>query len=299
MLKAKVIEIKRFAVHDGDGIRTTVFLKGCPLKCVWCHNPESIRFEPELSFFENKCTRCGMCVEVCSEGVHILADERHTLDRDKCVACGRCETACLSGALKLEGRQIEPAQLLPALLRDRDFYESSNGGVTISGGECLTHPDFCAELLRLLKEEGIHTAVDTCGFVPRAAIDQVMPYTDIFLYDLKAFHEDVHIRCTGRPNALILENLRYLDRCGAAAEIRIPFVPGWNDGELEAIGRFLTGLNNITKVRVLPYHNYARSKYKALDMADTLPADVPDEARMTQAKKALSRLLDTKGISVE
>ena len=178
-MKAPIIDIKRFAVHDGDGIRTTLFLKGCSLKCVWCHNPEGIGFAPQLAYYPDKCIRCGECIEVCAAGAHKITDGMHSFDRTRCVGCGKCESACLGRALTFYGREMTVDEVLPKLLEDRDFYESSNGGVTLSGGECLMHADFCAELLKKLKDEGIRTAVDTCGRGPRSAFDKTMPYTDI------------------------------------------------------------------------------------------------------------------------
>lgn len=283
-MKAKVVEIKRFAVHDGDGIRTTVFLKGCPLKCVWCHNPESIDFKPQLAFYKNKCTMCGECKKACPTGAHIISGDRHILDRKICNACGKCEKACFNSALTLYGKEITVDELLPILLEDKDFYETSGGGITISGGECLTHPEFCEELLKRLKDEKMHTAVDTCGFVSKEALDKVIPYTDIFLYDLKAFDEDVHIKCTGQSNKIILENLEYIDKCGKKIEIRIPYVPGFNDNQIPKIAEFLGKLKNITKVRVLPYHNYAGTKYAALNMKNTLPEKLPTNDEIATAE---------------
>jgi pyruvate formate lyase activating enzyme len=178
-------------------------------------------------------------------------------------------------------------ELMPVLLEDREFYENSGGGVTLSGGECLMQADFCAELLARLKSEGISTAVDTCGFVSRQSIDKVLPYTDVFLYDLKAYDEDVHVACTGQSNGIILENLRHLDASGAKVEIRIPFVPDYNDGQIEKLARFIAGLRCVTKIRVLAYHNYAGSKYAALGMPEALPERLPTEQELTQAKEAL------------
>lgn len=274
-MKAKIFEIKRFAVHDGDGIRTTVFFKGCPLKCIWCHNPEGIDFNPQLAYYANKCANCGECAKVCPVSAHIISETEHKLAREKCVSCGNCEEACFHDALKLYGREMSVSGLMPILLEDRDFYENSGGGVTLSGGECLMRPEFCEELLKRLKAEGIHTAVDTCGFVSKEAFDKVMPYTDIFLYDLKAFDENVHIKCTGQSNKVIFKNLKYLDDCGKKIEIRIPYVPDFNHDQIEKIAEFLKGLKNITKVRVLPYHNYAGSKYAALNIKNTLPEILP------------------------
>lgn len=274
-MKAKIFDIKRFAVHDGDGIRTTVFFKGCPLKCVWCHNPEGIDFNPELAYYEHKCMGCGECVKTCPMGAHTISENGHMFDHEKCKVCGKCEEACFNDALKLYGKEMSVLELMPILLEDRDFYENSGGGVTLSGGECLMQAEFCAELLKKLKENNIHTAVDTCGFVSKEALDKVMPYTDIFLYDLKAFDEDVHIKCTGQSNKVILENLKYLDSCGKNIEIRIPYVPEFNNDQIEKIAEFLKERKNITKVKVLPYHNYADSKYAALNIKNTLPKILP------------------------
>lgn len=284
-MKGRIFEIKRFAVHDGDGIRTTVFLKGCPLKCVWCHNPEGIGFEKQLAYYSHKCIGCGACAAVCPAGVHSFENGIHKVEREKCIACGKCEEACFSQALKIYGTEISVEELLPILLEDKDFYGNSNGGVTLSGGECLMQADFCAELLKKLKEQGIHTAVDTCGFVSREAIDKVMPYTDIFLYDLKAYDEETHIKCTAQSNKMILENLRYIDQCGKAIEVRIPYVPDYNSDEIEKIETVLSQLKNLTKVRVLPYHNYAGSKYEALAMENTLPDKVPEQKDIDKAKE--------------
>jgi pyruvate formate lyase activating enzyme len=263
---AKIFEIKRFAVHDGDGIRTTVFFKGCPLRCVWCHNPEGLSFDYEEAFYEHKCIGCGECKKE-----------------------GFTSEYCLGEARVKYGRDVTVEELLPLLLEDREFYENSGGGVTLSGGECLMQADFCRELLMRMKSEGIHTAVDTCGFVLRSAIDKVMPYTDVFLYDLKAFDEDVHIRCTGQSNKIILENLEYLDRSGKNIEIRIPYVPGYNDGQMEKIAEYLKHLKNISKVRVLPYHNYASSKYKALGLPCTLPERVPSDEEIRKTKEMIRK----------
>lgn len=260
-MKARICDIKRFAVHDGPGIRTTVFFKGCPLKCLWCHNPESISFEAQTSFYENKCIGCGECKKE-----------------------GFTPEDCLGEAKVFYGKEISVEELLPLVLEDAPFYETSGGGVTLSGGECLCQADFCAALLKRLKEKGIHTAVDTCGFVSRAALDAVIPYTDLFLYDLKAFDEKVHIRCTGRSNQAILENLLYLDSAGARIEIRIPYVPEYNSDQTEKLAAFLKPLKNVERVKVLPYHNYAGSKYAALGMENTLPEVLPTEDEIQKAQ---------------
>ena len=266
-MRAKIFEIKRFAVHDGDGIRTTVFFKGCPLKCVWCHNPEGISPKPEIAYYEHKCIGCGEC-----KAPDFICEK------------------CLGEARVLYGKEVSVSDLLPTLLEDKDFYETSGGGVTLSGGECLIYADFCLELLKLLKENGIHTAVDTSGFASREALDKVIPYTDVFLYDIKAYDEQVHIRCTGKSNRIILENLEYLDTLGKSIEIRIPYVPNYNDSEIEKIAKFLSRLSHVKKIRVLPYHSYAASKYAALNMKNTLPSRIPTEEELSEARALIRKI---------
>lgn len=285
-MTGNIFDIKHFAVHDGDGIRTTVFFKGCSLKCIWCHNPESIMSGFELGFSKEKCAFCRKCESVCKNGVHIFNSE-HLIIRENCVFCGECEKVCPTDALTLYGKSATVSELLPELTEDADFYESSGGGVTLSGGECLLQADFCTELLKELKNHNIHTAVDTCGFVPKKAFDKVMPYTDIFLYDVKAIDEDVHIRCTGHTNRTILENLKYIDECNKSIEIHIPYVPEYNADQIPKIAEFLSGLNNITKVRVLPYHKFAASKYDAVNMINTLPENIPSKEEIAQARDLL------------
>ena len=287
--KVRIVDIKRFAIHDGDGIRTTVFFKGCPLKCAWCHNPESIDFKPQLSFYTDKCMLCGKCEKICPNASHDIKDGIHNYLRDKCFACGKCESVCFNSALKFYGKETTVSELIPKLLDDKDFYEISGGGVTLSGGECLMHYEFCAELLKKLKENNIHTAVDTCGFVAKDAIDAVIPYTDIFLYDLKAFDEDVHMKCTGQSNKIILENLKYIASRGKAIEIRIPYIPEYNKDQIKKIAKFLSKIENITNVRVLSYHNYAVSKYASLDMENTLPKVLPKDDEIKKAVEILKQ----------
>ena len=266
-MKAKIFEIKRFAVHDGDGIRTTVFFKGCPLRCVWCHNPEGLSPKTETAFYEHKCIGCGEC-------------KRADFKTSDCLGEARTEY----------GREVSVEELLPSLLEDKEFYENSGGGVTLSGGECLMQADFCADLLKSLKQNGIHTAVDTCGFVSKEALNKVIPYTDVFLYDLKAYDEDVHIKCTGRSNRIILENLLYLDSLGKNIEIRIPYVPDYNDGQIESIAKFIAPMKHILKVKILAYHNYAKSKYDALGMKSTLPSRIPTDEELKRARDLIKNI---------
>jgi pyruvate formate lyase activating enzyme len=221
---------------------------------------------------------------MCPANAHKISENRHIFNREICTACGKCENQCLGGALKFYGKKVNVDELLAIVLEDRDFYETSGGGVTLSGGECLSQADFCVEFLKRLKELGINTAVDTCGFVSTDAIDKVLPFTDTFLYDIKAIDEDVHIKCTGKSNNIILENIRYIDKMGKKIEIRIPYVPNYNSNQIEKISEFIKELKNVIKVRVLPYHNFAGSKYFSLDMENTMPETLPTDEEIKKAQ---------------
>lgn len=288
-MKAKIFEIKRFAVHDGDGIRTTVFFKGCPLKCLWCHNPEGVSSNSELAYLEHKCINCGECISACKYDAHKIVDGKHYFDRSKCTLCGSCVEACLGEALVFYGKEVTVETLIDELLKDKAYYDNSGGGVTLSGGECLLYADFCAELLKRLKSLGVNTAVDTCGYYDKSILDKVINYTDEFLFDVKAIDEVTHIKCTGKSNNTILENLLYIDSKGVKIEVRIPFVPEYNDGEIEKIGLVLSRLKNLTGVKVLAYHNYAGSKYQSLDMVNTLPSRLPTSDQLENAKNILRK----------
>jgi len=268
----EIVSVKRFAIHDGDGIRTTLFLKGCPLKCKWCHNPESILCKSQIAYYEEKCINCGECSVVCE--AHSMKNSKHTFERSLCIGCGKCAEVCMGEALKFYGKEMRIDELLPKLLEDKIFYENSGGGVTISGGEPLMQPDFTAEILQSLKEAGINTAVDTCGFASKEAMDKVIPFTDTFLYDIKAYDEQLHIDCTGISNIIILDNIKYLNERKIPIEVRIPYIPTINSDQIKKIGKFLSGLKMVKNVKVLPYHNYASSKYKALGMQYKLDAVV-------------------------
>lgn len=261
---AFITDVKHFAVHDGDGIRTTVFFKGCPLHCIWCHNPETISKDEQAAFYSHKCVGCGEC-------------ERADFNVED----------CLGGARVHYGREVSVDELLDELLEDRDFYDNSGGGVTLSGGECLLQADFCSELLKRVKKEGINTAVDTCGCVPWENFEKVVPFTDTFLYDLKAVDPETHKRCTGASNSLLIENLRRLDALGADIEIRIPYVPEYNGGEIEGMAHLLGELSSVKAVKLLPYHDLARSKYAALGMPDTMPSRLPSDGEIDGARQIL------------
>ncbi len=267
-LKGLITNIKRMAVHDGKGIRSTVFFKGCPLRCIWCHNPDTLSFEKEVALFPHKCINCRSCIEACEPRA---LGEGGVRDLDRCIACYKCIETCPNEARVLYGEEWEAEALAEKLLEDRVFFISSGGGVTLSGGECLAQPAFAIELARILHGKGISVDIDTCGYASFDVFEKIIPYTDEFLYDIKAIDSDVHKRCTGKDNKIILENLRKLDERGCKVEIRYPYVPGHNDGECSAIGKFLSGLKNVRRIKVLGYHSFAKSKYMALGKEDTLP----------------------------
>lgn len=290
----KIVSIKRFEIHDGDGIRTTVFLKGCPLNCKWCHNPECIRSLNELAVYTEKCTLCGACTQVCS--AHQIINSQHLFDRSRCEACGKCTTICPAGALKVYGSSVSMHDILPVLLEDLPFYNASGGGVTISGGEPLLQPDFTATLLKELHNHEVHTALDTCGAVSLSVLQKVIPWVDIFLYDIKAIDEDVHIAWTGLTNKNILENLRYLDSMDIPVEIRVPYIPTLTNTQIHKIGEFLSTIHVVTKVKVLPYHDFAKSKYDALGQVYEIP-DLPRPSK--EEINNTVRILESYGLRAE
>ena len=249
-MKGMISGIKRMEIHDGDGLRTTVFFKGCPLKCIWCHNPESISYNRQIAFFENKCVNCGVC-----------HDEKNEIPAN----------LCPTQAIMLFGQEYEVDELVYELMKDEVFYKNSGGGVTLSGGECLAQPDFATALSKKLYQNGISVYVDTCGYVSQEVLKRIIPYTDKFLYDIKAINNNVHKKCTTQENHIILENLEFLCENDCKIEIRYPLVKGYNEKEAQNIGLFLKDLIGITKVKVLQYHHFAGSRYKALNMENTLP----------------------------
>lgn len=282
-LMGRIVSIKRFEIHDGDGVRTTLFLKGCPLKCRWCHNPESISPASTLFYNPQKCINCGECLNVCH--CHTAKNSLHIFERENCISCGKCADYCLGNAITLYGKEVSVDEILPKLLEDKPFFDESGGGVTLSGGEPLLQSEFCAELLKKLKSYGVNTAVDTCGYVKKQDIDRVLPYTDTFLYDIKAINPDIHKKCTGITNEIILENIKYIDSLNKEIEVRIPFVPTMNDGEMPKIAEFLSHLKNLKKIKILPYHSFGASKYEYIGEKYSLNLKSPSDDELSKTLK--------------
>lgn len=284
MAQPLIINIQRFSIHDGEGIRTTVFFKGCPLTCAWCHNREACSFKKELMLFEDRCISCGSCISVCpAQAVSFTGGEVKT-DRNKCIDCGKCVDSCFKNARKIIGEEIKAQDLAKKLIRDLQFYETSEGGVTLSGGEVMAQDlDYLLELLKKLHSYGCNIAVDTCGDVPMEKFEAVLPYVDTFLYDIKAVTPEIHFKYTGRSNERILENLKELERRGAAINIRIPVVPGVNDGgEMVKILQFVKENINPIRVNLLPYHNIGTDKAKRIGKGEIESFRIPGKKEMEE-----------------
>jgi pyruvate formate lyase activating enzyme len=267
-----IFDIKKYSINDGPGIRTTVFLKGCPLDCWWCHNPEGRTPGPGLMYRANRCVLCAECVGACPQGA-IPVDNPGKTDQARCDPCELCAQACYNGAREVVGREMTVAQVMTEIERDVPFFDQSGGGVTFSGGEPLMQREFLAGLLRACREHEIHTVVDTCGFAGWEAFESIRGDVNLFLYDLKSMDDEQHVRYTGVSNGVILNNLRQLDEVGADCVVRIPLIPGINDDEhnLRESGKFLAGLKHLVAVDLMGYHDIARGKYEALGMEFRLP----------------------------
>jgi pyruvate formate lyase activating enzyme len=257
-----IFDIQRTALHDGPGIRTTVFFKGCPLKCAWCHNPESRSTQAQVSFNMEKCVSCLDCVEACEHGAQQAVDGRHVMAHAHCVVCGACLSRCPHGVLTLIGETWTVAQVMAIVERDVDFYQGSGGGITLSGGEPLAQHDFTLALLQACRERGIHTCLETSGFASQRKISQVLPLTGLFLFDYKATGSEAHRDWTGVPNAQILSNLAYLYHQEAAIILRCPLVPGVNDTpeHLAGIARLAESYPGLLGIELMPYHNLGGAK---------------------------------------
>jgi pyruvate formate lyase activating enzyme len=290
MYEAIVTNIQGYCIHDGPGIRTTVFFKGCSLSCAWCSNPENMSGKVEMGFIETLCARCGRCHEACPNNAIRPGEGEYRIDRNRCQACGACREACCNDALVRYGETMAVDEVWDAVRRDKMFYGVSGGGVTVSGGEPLLQPGFVRELFELCRGEQIGTCVETCGFVDPAAFLEVAPVTDRFLFDLKHMDEGIHVSYTGRTNIRILENATLLVERGADVLFRQPVIPGVNDSRanIEATARFLRGLGQkVPGLELMPYHMMGQSKYKALDLTYGMEgAAVMGDAEMEGVRNA-------------
>jgi pyruvate formate lyase activating enzyme len=263
-----IFDVKRFSLHDGPGIRTTIFFQGCPLRCAWCQNPESQPRDPRLFHAGAKCLDCRACAAACPQNAVQFTDAGRQWLAERCIHCGACSRTCPSGALSLVGMFETAANLERTVLRDRTFYARSGGGVTLSGGEPLAQPAFAREILYRCHEQGIHTALDTTAYAAWTTLAGLLPYTDLVLLDIKTFDPDRHRRLTGVSNAVILANAVALAASNVDLVVRVPIIPGQNDDEkdLRAVAHFLSGLPGLMRVELLPYNRMAQAKYSRLGL---------------------------------
>lgn len=290
MVKGTIFDIKKYSIHDGPGIRTTVFFKGCPLRCGWCHNPEGQLAKPEIIVKPYRCLKgCDACLAVCEREALSKANKSLIIDKRKCDACGKCVDVCSSEALEKIGQKVSVQEVMGEIEKDMIFHDESGGGVTFSGGEPLAQPDFLNALLEKCKENDIHITLDTCGHAAWKTLEKVWDKVDLFLYDLKIMEEKKHREYTGQSNRLILENLKKLAKKGKKILIRIPLIPGINEDEenIQASAEFIRSLGNIQEISLLPYHRLGKDKYKRLRRRNSFPSlDLLSEERIKKIKKA-------------
>ena len=307
--KGIIFDIDRFATHDGPGIRTTIFLTGCPLSCLWCHSPESQSARPQLLFRPEKCAACGLCEQACPRGAIRLSEQvgprgavnmsesPAVLDRSRCDSCGICCETCYSGALELAGREVTVQEIVERVARDAPYFSTSGGGVTLSGGEPLAQPDFTYELLSAFKKKGVHTAVETTGYCPWESLSRISEVTDLFLYDLKAVDDAVHRRYTGVSNGRILENLKGLCAGESEVQVRVPCIPGVNDSPEQIAELAATAAAaGARSLALLPYNGAAAAKYAWIGRKYELDGSGRQDAGRMNALAAICR---EQGLQVE
>lgn len=302
-ISAPIFNIQSYSIHDGPGIRVTVFVKGCPLRCVWCANPESNLAEPQLMTYGSKCTGCGRCVTVCPLGAISLRETdgrlRELTDRNLCRDCGACTAVCPSEARELAGEEMTVRQVLDRVLKDKLFLDASGGGMTISGGECLMHPDFSQALLHAAKQEGLHTAVESCSFASRDVVDRVFCHVDLALLDIKHMDSEKHKEYTGVPNEQILDNIRHIYHdLKVPVTVRVPCIPGCNDSDenIAATAAFVANeLGADVAIHLLPYHRMGEAKNESLGKSMNLSIEIPDSAHMER----LRQLVESFGLTAQ
>lgn len=293
-----ITDIQRFSLNDGPGIRTTVFFKGCNMRCEWCHNPETISAKKEIMFYANKCIGCGKCFEVCPNGVHHVTDGTHAIDRDKCTLCGKCVESCYAEALVFSAKEMTADDIMAEILQDKVYYDESNGGVTLSGGEVTCQKELALEIVRKCKENGIKTAIETNLLMPLESIKELLSSLDLIMFDIKIFDNETHKKHTGVPNTQILENVKKLDEFGIPFIVRTPLIPGVTDSEenLSAIAEYISKSKNLLYYEILNFNPLGASKYKSLDGENKFESVRPfEKQKLEKTAEALSNF----GITVK
>lgn len=287
--KGMIFNVQRYSLHDGPGIRTIVFFKGCPLTCLWCANPESQQLYPEMLIRKVNCIGCGACVSACTNHALTLTSDGIEMDRSLCQRCGKCAQVCNSNGITVVGRAVTVQELYKEIIEDKVFFDVSNGGITFSGGEPFMQPEFLKAMLLKCKENHLHTIIETCGQAPQEVVEDILPYVDGFYYDLKIMDPQKHKTFTGMTNERILSNLSMIASHKKEVLVRTPLLPGINDDEenIRAIGQFLKSIG-ITTIQLLPYHAYGVAKYQSIGRSYQLDIKSPTEESMTEAASLLA-----------
>lgn len=289
----RVFNIQRFSVNDGPGVRTIVFLKGCPLSCHWCSNPESQHEYSELMFNEVNCTSCGKCAKLCKENA-IDFGSKYRIDREKCINCGECIEDCYRGALVMSGEDMTVDEVINEVKKDETQFRHSNGGITLSGGEPLMQPEFALEVLKMSKSKGWNTTIETTGFTSKEVIDKVIPWVDLVLLDIKSMDSDKHLEYVGQRNEIILENAKRISDLGVNMIIRVPVIPGFN-GDLKSIKKiaeFAKELKRVKEMHILPYHRLGVNKYSCIGREYKMGKDIktPDDEFIEELKQIVEKV---------
>lgn len=302
---ARIFNTQKYNVHDGPGVRTLIFFKGCPLRCKWCSNPEGLKREYQVMLKKNACINCGQCVSVCPKKIHYMENGTHKVHRDiTCIGCRRCEKNCLQKAIEIVGEDKTITELMDIVKEDKDFYMMSGGGLTVGGGECSAQAESLKSLLEASHMSGINTAIETCGYTPRKSLDLIKDHVDLFLFDIKQMDPVKHKYWTGVNNERILSNLRYLLECGKKVRVRMPILKGVNDSheEIKAVVDFLEDFKcfkNFDGIDLLPYHRYGVGKYEQLDMDYPMDSEMEGEFALSNEQlDEIQKWIDEKKIEV-